>query len=177
MIVAMVRRSPLLLAALVSTTCALAQAPRSPCEAPEAAQFDFWIGDWDVFNPEGKQVGTNRIERLYACGVHENWDGGKLKGQSFNRWIPRLGVWHQTWVDSAGGVLLLEGSFNDGAMTLSDAKVPGRKDGAPVNEIRWTPAADGSVRQLWRVTRDGGATWNVAFDGRYVRSTRAQPPR
>ena len=158
-------------------TSALGQAPKSPCESPEAAQFDFWIGDWDVFDPAGKQVGTNRIERLYACGVHENWEGGKLKGQSFNRWVPGRRVWHQTWADSAGGLLLLEGSFRDGAMILSDATVPGRKDTAAVNEIQWTPSPDGSVRQLWRVTPDGGATWKVVFDGRYVRSARPQPPR
>ena len=168
-------RIPLLLT--LAATAALAQAPKSPCESPEASQFDFWIGDWDVFNPAGKPVGRNRIERLYACGLHENWDGGKLKGQSFNRWDPDRAVWHQTWVDSNGGLLLLEGTFRDGAMTLSDATVPGRKEGAPVNEVRWTASADGSVRQLWRVTPDGGKTWNVVFDGRYVRSERPQPSR
>jgi hypothetical protein len=60
-------------------------------------------------------------------------------------------------------------------MTLSDATVPGRKAGAPVNEIRWTKEPDGSVRQLWRVSADGGKEWKVAFDGRYVRSGRPQP--
>ena len=170
-------RLTLIFLATILATGALAQAPKSPCDAPEAAQFDFWIGDWDVFDPDGKQVGTNRVERLYACGVQENWDGGKLKGRSFNRWIPRLGVWHQTWADSAGGMLLLEGGFKDGAMTLTDANHPGRKEGAPLNEVQWTASADGSVRQLWRVTRDKGATWNVVFDGRYVRSSRPQPSR
>src|SRR5690349_14625624 len=28
------------------------------CAAPESRQFDFWIGDWDVFGPAGKLVGT-----------------------------------------------------------------------------------------------------------------------
>jgi hypothetical protein len=26
--------------------------PPAPCSAPESRQFDFWIGDWDVFTPE-----------------------------------------------------------------------------------------------------------------------------
>jgi hypothetical protein len=167
----------LIVMATAFTAAALAQAPKDPCAAPEAAQFDFWIGDWDVFNPAGKPVGTNRIERLYACGVHEHWDGGKLKGQSFNRWDAERGVWHQTWVDSAGNVLLLEGAFREGAMILSDATVPGRKEGAAVNEVRWSVLPDGAVRQVWRATRDGGATWSVVFDGRYVRSSRPQPAR
>jgi hypothetical protein len=152
----------------------VALAAPAPCSAPESAQFDFWIGDWDVFKPDGKQAGTNRIERLYGCGLHEHWNGGngKVLGQSFNRWDPDRGVWHQTWVDNQGGLLLLEGTFRDGAMTLSDGSVPGRKAGAPVNEVRWTQEADGSVRQLWRVTADGGKTWKVVFDGRYMRSSR-----
>jgi hypothetical protein len=155
---------------------ALAQQP-SPCATPESAQFDFWLGDWDVFKPDGKPAGTNRIERLYGCGLHEHWSGagGKVLGQSFNRWDPDRGVWHQTWVDNQGGLLLLEGAFRDGAMVMSDAAVPARKAGAPVNEIRWTAQPDGSVRQLWRVSPDGGGTWKVLFDGRYVRSARPQP--
>jgi hypothetical protein len=173
-------RRPLILLAASAAFCIVdvhAQALQDPCAAPEAAQFDFWIGDWDVFRPDGEKAGTNRIERLYRCGLHESWDGGKLLGQSFNRWDAARGVWHQTWVDSNGGLLLLEGTSRDGAMTLSDRTVPGRKEGAPVNELRWTQLPDGSVRQLWRTTRDGGTTWNVVFDGRYVRSSRPQPPR
>lgn len=171
---------PLALLAAFASLCVIevhAQARKEPCAAPEASQFDFWIGDWDVFRPDGKKAGTNRIERLYRCGLHESWEGEKLLGQSFNRWDAERGVWHQTWVDSNGGLLLLEGTFRDGAMTLSDATVPGRKPGATLNEVRWTQSPDGSVRQLWRVTRDGGSTWSVVFDGRYVRSSRPQPPR
>ena len=36
--------------------------------------------------------------------------------------------------------------------------------------ITWTPAADGTVRQLWESTSDEGRTWTVLFDGRYVRA-------
>jgi hypothetical protein len=36
--------------------------------------------------------------------------------------------------------------------------------------IPWTPAADGTVRQLWESTSDEGRTWTVLFDGRYVRA-------
>jgi len=31
-------------------------------------------------------------------------------------------------------------------------------------------AGDGSVRQLWELSNDAGATWTVLFDGRYVRA-------
>ena len=48
-------------------------------------------------------------------------------------------------------------------------------DALAMNEITWTRGADGTVRQLWRVTKDGGKTWTTAFDGKYVRSSRPQP--
>jgi len=150
-------------------------APPKPCSAHEAHQFDFWLGDWDVFVPSGKLAGTNRIEPLYGCVLHEHWKSASIEGQSLNVFDPDRGVWHQTWIDSSAGLLVLEGAFRDGAMTMSDRHLPGKKDALQVNEITWTPNADGSVRQHWRVSSDGGKTWTTSFDGKYVKSTRPQP--
>ncbi len=125
--------------------------------------------------PSGKLGGTNRIDKLYGCVVHESWKSSSVEGQSFNAWDAERGVWHQTWVDSSGSLLLLEGNFRDGAMTMSDRNTPGKKDPLQVNEITWTPNSDGSVRQHWRVSKDGGKTWTTSFDGKYVKSERPQP--
>ena len=164
--------------ATMTITAATAQtpAPPQPCAQPETRQFDFWIGDWDVFLPDGKLAGTNRIAPIYGCVLHESWKATKVEGQSFNRYDTERGVWHQTWVDSTGSLLLIEGGMKDGAMVMSDATTPGRKADAPVNEISWTRQADGSVRQLWRTSKDGGKTWATAFDGKYVRSNRDPLP-
>lgn len=152
-------------------------APAKPCVDAESHQFDFWIGDWDVFNPKGVLVGTNRIAPIYGgCVLHESWKATKVvEGQSFNRYDPDRGLWHQTWVDNGGSLLLLEGGMKGAEMVLSDANTPGRKADAPVNEVRWSKNADDSVRQLWQTSKDGGKTWTTAFDGKYVRSSRAQP--
>jgi hypothetical protein len=154
---------------------ASAQTPAAPCAAPESRQFDFWIGDWDVFTPNGKLAGTNRIEAVYGCTLHESWKSASVQGQSLNAFDVDRGVWHQTWIDSTGSLLVIEGSFRGGAMTMSDATLPGKKDVNAINEISWTPRADGSVRQHWRVSADGGKTWSTSFDGKYVRSSRPQP--
>ena len=151
---------------------ASAQAPAAPCPAPEAKQFDFWIGDWDVFTPDGKLAGTNRIEKLYGCVLHESWHNAKVQGRSFNVYDADRGVWHQTWIDSTGSLLVIEGALRGGSMSLSDATLPGKKDARQLNEITWTPNADGSVRQHWRVSADGGKTWTTSFDGKYVRARR-----
>ena len=165
---------PLLIAALAAAVTALAQSPK-PCSEPQSTDFDFWIGDWDVYRADGKLAGTNRIAKIYGCVLHEAWTSPNGGGQSFNRYDPRRGVWHQTWVDSFGTLLLIEGGMKDGAMVLTDGAVPGRKADAPLNEISWTRQADGSVRQHWRATKDGGKTWATIFDGKYVRSGRPQP--
>src|SRR6478736_3378295 len=142
----------LLCAVAGATSAAQAASPPDPCGDTASRQFDFWLGDWDVFDPAGKQVGTNRISLLYGCVLHESWKAAKMEGQSFNRYDAERGVWHQTWVDSSGGILMLEGAFKDGVMTLTDATLPGKKDPRKLNEIAWSKNADGSVRQLWRTS-------------------------
>jgi hypothetical protein len=39
-----------------------------------------------------------------------------------------------------------------------------------LDRIGWTPHDDGSVRQWWERSEDGGKTWATVFDGRYVRT-------
>jgi len=165
----------LLLAATSTAVPGQAASPPAPCSSPQAHQFDFWIGDWDVFMPNGKLAGTNRIERIYGCALHESWKSSSVEGQSFNVFDPDRGVWHQTWIDSTASLLVIEGGIRDGAMSLSDATLAGKKDAKQLNEITWTPNSDGSVRQHWRVSADGGKTWKTSFDGKYVRSSRPQP--
>jgi hypothetical protein len=152
---------------------------KPPCRAPEHRQFDFWIGDWDVFAPDGKPAGTNLIKPVLGqCVLHEHWMGkGGPAGESFNAYDASRKVWHQTWVDAGGNVLMLDGRFEDGSMVLSDKTLPGKPNPDVVNEIAWTANADGSVRQHWRVSRDGGKSWTSLFDGKYVRAARPQPAR
>jgi hypothetical protein len=88
---------------LVSTLSA--QTPPAP--PPEARQFDFWLGDWEVFSPDGKKQGENRIERMAnGWGLLENWtsaDGND--GKSLNAWIPRKQQWQQFWVGTGGALV------------------------------------------------------------------------
>ncbi len=149
-----------------------AQAAPNTCEAAEHAQFDFWVGEWQVTNPQGGAAGTNRIEKvLNGCALHESWVGASGNvGHSYNAYDRSRGVWHQTWVDNAGQILQLDGSFDAGRMVLQGETV--RADGqAVLHRITWS-VMDGDpdrVRQLWESSGDGGETWSVAFDGRYLR--------
>jgi hypothetical protein len=138
---------------------------------PEASQFDFWIGEWTVTQPDGKAAGESRILSINGGrALLENWTSasGNYAGKSLNSYDAASGKWKQFWVDTGGLVLELSGGMVDGSMVLSGkSKGPAGKD--MLDRISWTPNADGSVRQHWEQSDDGGATWKTAFDGRYVK--------
>jgi hypothetical protein len=140
-----------------------------PCSAPEHRQFDFWVGDWDVFDPSGKKVGTNSIKlALNKCALHESWTGTGMSGNSYNIYFAPEQRWHQTWVDDRGTLLELNGRFEDGKMVLSGEGPAATGGGRAKHRITWSKLEGGRVRQLWESSGDGGATWTVAFDGTYV---------
>jgi hypothetical protein len=148
-------------------------APQPPaCISAQYRQFDFWLGEWTVYNPAGKQAGENRIERIAnGCALLENWRGsGGGDGKSLNIYDNGDGQWHQSWVDSSGSRLELAGGFANGAMVLQGSTPDPQRAGAVIAQrITWRVNADNSVRQLWESSSDGGKTWTVAFDGKYVR--------
>jgi hypothetical protein len=162
------------LGALLAGGGAVAQPAAKPaaCQGVEARQFDFWLGRWEVFTPDGKKAGDNLIEPIDGgCALIERWTGrGGFTGTSLNSWDAGAGLWRQHWVDNQGGLLRLAGRLEDGRMVLAASEPHPDKPGATRRQrISWTPLPDGAVRQLWEQSDDEGATWSVAFDGRYVR--------
>lgn len=141
----------------------------APCEAPQYREFDFWLGTWQVHTPDGKLAGVNSITKEYkGCVLHERYDTGRgYSGESLNIYDAGRKVWHQSWVDTAGTLLLLEGGLRNGSMVL-EGQTTGADARVTKHRITWTPNADGSVRQLWEST-DAAGRWAVAFDGRYTR--------
>jgi hypothetical protein len=155
---------------------ALGQATQ-PCSTPLHRQFDFWLGEWEVRDKDGKPQGENRISLVHGgCALLEEWRSARgSTGSSLNLYDASRKRWHQTWVDSSGGLLMLDGRFADGAMTLEgDAPDPKAREGVSRQRIRWTALPDGRVRQLWEGSSDGGQAWQVVFDGYYVRKSAAR---
>lgn len=174
-----VRTGAAFVAALVSSTAlavavprpALAASAAQPCASVQNRQFDFWVGRWTVTDNVTKKFdGTNDVTReLGSCVLQEHWAGRDgSKGTSFNLYVGARKTWHQTWVDNAGGILLLDGGLRAGSMVLAGSRPVRGK--TVLDRIIWTPRGDGSVRQLWQSSRDGGATWKVVFDGIYRRT-------
>jgi len=140
------------------------------CTTEEFRQFDFWIGDWEVTDPQGREAGKNVILLEHdGCVLAEHWTGARGgTGSSFNLYDAATKHWHQTWVDNTGSLLELDGGLVEGRMVLEG---PGKgPKGEPVkNRIAWEKLNDGRVRQTWTVSPDNGATWTVAFDGFYTK--------
>jgi len=133
-----------------------------------AHAFDFWVGEWDVFDAAGARVGRSSITGVLGTGaLAEHWHGaGGFEGRSLNAYDGTRGHWHQTWLDSTGGVLMLDGGLVDGAMVL-EGLAPGEDPSAMLlQRITWT-REDAGVRQHWQSSADDGATWATVFDGHY----------
>ncbi len=153
--------------ALVAVSSLAAQ-QTAPCDGAPHRQFDFWIGEWDVYLPDGRVAGSNSIQpKLGGCVLHERWtSAGSHAGESFN--IRGPDGWHQSWVDNGGLLLLLDGGLVGKAMVMTGTT----KDAAGrsvLNRITWTPISADSVRQHWEVSTNAGTDWSTAFDGMYVR--------
>ncbi len=136
------------------------------CDSADHRAFDFWIGDWNVTAANNNHT-HNVITREYdGCVIHERYTGTQgYTGESLNTYDATRKVWHQTWVDSQGTLLTLEGGVHDGNMVLEGTTID--KDGhASKQRITWTPNADGSVRQHWQSANPDGS-WKTAFDGIY----------
>ena len=142
----------------------------SASDRPELRQFDFWVGDWDVFNAKGVKVGANKIELLLGGHlIQETWTSAKGgTGRSLNYFDPKSGTWKQNWVDDSGGIVRYEGSVKDGAMHFSGESI-NPKGEVEIARVTLQPLSDGRVHHLIEHSKDGGKTWYTYFDGTYVR--------
>ena len=165
-----IRNAVFLALLLVFSFPVWSQGSSAPCSAPEYAQFDFWVGKWNVVDRKSRQpAGKNTIQKtLGGCILFESWNGGGTMGHSFNTFDVKRGVWHQTWVDNQGTVLQLDGSLKDGAMVLEGKGLAKNGKTELLHRITWTPQED-TVRQHWEVSKNGGKTWRNVFDGIYSR--------
>jgi hypothetical protein len=142
---------------------ALAQAP---CSSAAHRAFDFWVGDWDVFEfKDGSgPVAHARVELILdGCVLREIYEGTNgLTGQSFSSYDAARGVWHQSWVTNRGQILLLDGGLQQDRMVLTGAQPePGGKGSLIRGE--WLRVGD-DVRETATISGDGGKTWRPLFD-------------
>ena len=143
-----------------------------PCDTEEYKQFDFWLGNWNVFDINGKLIGKNNIIKVpNACAIQENWDSntGPSLGTSYNFYNSTTKKWHQVWIDNSGFSLFLKGNYTNNKMILS-SEIQETPNGKFYNRITWTKNSDGSVTQVWDYMSPENKVLKEAFRGIYKKN-------
>jgi hypothetical protein len=150
------------------------QALPKPCSTnPVYRQFDFWIGDWEVYGLNDKKAGDSKIERILdSCVILENWKsaGGPYSGKSFNTYNAMTKQWQQIWVDNVGGSTeFLEGKYEDQKMIFRTKPYPVSKDTMAIRRLSFYNLSADKVRQHGEISKDNGANWKTEYDLEYRR--------
>lgn len=167
----------LLLAAsspLLAQELAAAAFPVNPELPPEARQFDFWVGEWDV-NLRVRQDDLTwkdtreAVARIYPIlggkAVMELWDGGTIKGFSVRYYDPELERW-VLWLNWPGrnrsGSSKLMGEFRNGRGQFYSAQE--RPDGMQyISRYTFSDITPTSLRWDDAYSDDGGKSWSESW--------------
>jgi len=150
------------------TTISTAQTPCACCTESHS-QFDFWVGDWTVYDTAGNIVGENLVVKLEDnCIVNEHWKGAQGgTGSSYNYFNTVDSTWNQLWIDNSGSNLVLKGTAEADKMILKSELIPGKKVDWYWNRITWTNNPDSTVTQLWEILDKNDKLLTIAFEGIY----------
>lgn len=160
-----------------------------PCSAPEARQFDFWLGEWDIRQSILRQDGswlalparTSVSSALDGCALVEHWEGDVLffwegmteprsrRGLSVRAYDAESGNWYIHWMDSGtprfgspfvGGFTVGRGEF------VRESETP---QGRRLTRITFSNATERSVDWELAVSGDGGTSWQPVWRMRMER--------
>lgn len=156
------------------TVIAQNPAPKSPCVTnPVYRQFDFWIGEWEAFAPNGNKGGDSKISLILdSCIILEEWTSarGDFSGKSYNTFNAAKQKWQQYWVDNKGGVVeYFNGHFENNQMVLQTANIKQADGSYKIMQMTFTKLSNDKVRQHGESSTDEGKTWKTDFDLEYRR--------
>jgi len=137
-------------------------------------QFDFWLGQFDVYgdlNKNSPLFGTNRISKKQkGCLIIENWVGSKgTTGTSMNYYDGTTDQWVQHWMSADGTTINIKGNIVDGSMVLVGKIYYASVKKNSIRDFKgtWTPLESGVIRQFFEESIDSGKTWYPWFEGFY----------
>jgi len=156
---------------------------QSPCTSmPVYRQFDFWLGEWEAFEPKGTKSGDSKISHILdSCIILEEWTSqqktGNLvyAGKSFNTYNAVTNQWQQTWVDNSGGTIeYLEGKAGDGNIIFMTRPFAFNKDTMAIRKLSFNKLSADKVRQHGEISKDNGTSWKTEFDLEYRRKLKSK---
>jgi hypothetical protein len=150
---------------------------QKPCSLPVFRQFDFWVGEWEAFAPNGNKGGDSKISIILdSCVILEEWTSAGVQqgliytGKSFNMYNAATKQWQQTWVDNTGNTTeFLRGEGTDGKIVYYADKVTGPNGKNFMRRLTFTKLSNDKVRQFGEMSNDEGKTWTVEYDLEYRR--------
>ena len=167
----------LAIALVFATDVAAQETPREPpafCEEnPGFDQWDFWVGEWNVYenSENGVLAGTNSITKHYAnCLIEETWvDTAGNGGFSINYYNPVRDQWRQVWVSNGYSIDYRGGLNDEGQMVLEGELDNYRRNSSAPFRGTWTPQGNGNVIQRFEIYDPEKDEWSVWFQGVYVK--------
>ena len=151
---------------VIVMTAATAHAQPKPanCEAAVYRQFDFWLGQWELFeHGAAAKAADVRIEAILdGCALREDYsDADGVHGTSLSSYDVRTSRWQQTWMTNRGQQVVIQGSLQGKELVFSGWRHDGPTE--LLVRARWIP--DGvNVRQTAETSADNGRTWKPWFD-------------
>ena len=144
-----------------------------PCyQDKRAREFDFWIGDWDVYvTGTNSYAGHSVIQQISGgCAILENWQSAISEGKSLNFIDDSTHKWKQVWVGSYpnGKQDFVNGEYKDSVMRFTFT-TPDAQGHIMQGKFSFFNQGPYQVRQLNETSPDGGKTWIVSYDFTYKR--------
>lgn len=139
---------------------------------PEAKKFDFWVGKWNVYNPQKQKVGDSRIEKILdEAVILENWTGvNGYRGKSFNHYDMDKNKWVQYWVDQNSNSIYFEGNFDSTQNAIVYFSDDHANDTSPfIRKLTFYNLGPDEVRQFSQRSTDKGESWTTEYDFTYIR--------
>jgi len=150
---------------------------QKPCSRPEFRQFDFWVGEWEAYNPKGQKAGDSKISILLdSCTILEEWtsttvqNGLRYAGKSYNSYNASNKKWQQYWIDNSGGITeYFNGHYEPGKMIVETENKKINDTTWLIQKMTFHNLGPDKVRQHGENSNDGGKTWTTSFDLEYRR--------
>ena len=144
---------------------------------PEAKKFDFWVGEWNVYNPQKQKAGESKIEKiLKGAVILENWTGvNGYSGKSFNHYNMDKKKWVQYWVDQKSNSIYFEGNYDSTKKAIVYYSYDHAKDASPfIRRLTFYNLGPDEVRQFSQRSTDNGETWSTEYDFSYIRKSNSK---
>lgn len=148
-------------------------------EAQTGAEFDFWVGKWDLSWDLGSGkigYGTNNIVKTLDDKViqehFEATDAGQMtgfKGTSISVFNPNTKSWHQAWADNQGGYFNFTGEVEDGKRIFKTNAVT-RNGKTIVMRMVFYDISEESFTWDWERSEDAGKSWSLQWRINYQKA-------